>query len=167
MIRLLSTTLLALSAFTTPTLATDFKVLEWGDLIPNNEKAIFSKATVSHSGNTPAPQTIGAVREELGEQDVSIAGFVVPLEGDDKMVTEFLLVPYFGACVHVPPPPSNQIVYVKFPDGVPMVGLWDVVTVSGKLMTEAVNYDFVETAYWMEGVGVEPYEGEYDDPTGW
>lgn len=47
----------------------------------------------------------------LNGQRVKIAGFVVPLDINKKKVKEFLLVPYFGACIHVPPPPSNQVVY--------------------------------------------------------
>lgn len=47
----------------------------------------------------------------LNGQRVKIAGFVVPLDVNKKKVKEFLLVPYFGACIHVPPPPSNQVVH--------------------------------------------------------
>jgi len=47
----------------------------------------------------------------LNRQRVKIAGFVVPLDINKKKVKEFLLVPYFGACIHVPPPPSNQVVH--------------------------------------------------------
>lgn len=47
----------------------------------------------------------------LNGQRVKIAGFVVPLDINKKKVKEFLLVPYFGACIHLPPPPSNQVVY--------------------------------------------------------
>lgn len=52
------------------------------------------------------------VVKSLDGKRVRIAGFVVPLERNDKGVTEFLLVPYFGACIHTPPPPANQIVHV-------------------------------------------------------
>ena len=46
-------------------------------------------------------------------KSVKIPGFIVPLEGDEKALREFLLVPYFGACIHTPPPPANQIIHVK------------------------------------------------------
>ena len=52
------------------------------------------------------------VVEALNGQHVKIPGFVVPLDASGETVKEILLVPYFGACVHVPPPPSNQIVHV-------------------------------------------------------
>ncbi|MBK8162824.1 MAG: DUF3299 domain-containing protein [Gammaproteobacteria bacterium] len=53
------------------------------------------------------------VLSALHNQTVKLPGFVVPLEGDGQVVNEFLLVPYYGACIHVPPPPANQIVNVK------------------------------------------------------
>jgi hypothetical protein len=48
----------------------------------------------------------------MNEQRVRIAGYVVPLDEDKRGLTRFLLVPYFGACIHTPPPPSNQIIDV-------------------------------------------------------
>lgn len=86
-----------------------------------------------------------------------IPGFVIPLEGDDKVVTELLLVPYFGACIHVPPPPPNQILYVKFDKGVPIQGLWDVVYIVGKLNVEMVESDLGQAGYLINGVTVEAY----------
>src|SRR6266545_136457 len=53
------------------------------------------------------------VVEALNDKTVKLSGFLVTLEGDGKAVSEFLLVPFFGACIHVPPPPSNQIVLVR------------------------------------------------------
>ncbi len=86
--------------------------------------------------------TVGSVRQELNGSQVKIPGFVVPLEGDEEKITEFLLVPYFGACIHVPPPPPNQIIYVKFPQGAPIQQLWDVIYVIGTLKTETFNPKF-------------------------
>ncbi|MCG6451163.1 DUF3299 domain-containing protein, partial [Vibrio parahaemolyticus] len=70
-----------------------------------------------------------------------------------------LLVPYFGACIHVPPPPPNQIIYVKFPEGAPVQELWDVVYVIGTLKTQSVSLDLAETGYVIEGQEI----AEYDD----
>ncbi len=54
------------------------------------------------------------VNNDVNEQRIKIPGFIVPLDWDENMhLTEFLLVPYFGACIHVPPPPPNQIIYIK------------------------------------------------------
>ncbi|HTU52118.1 MAG TPA: DUF3299 domain-containing protein, partial [Acidobacteriaceae bacterium] len=62
--------------------------------------------------NVPQSQQKAPILALSGKR-VSIPGFMVPLEDDLDVVTEFLLVPYAGACIHVPPPPPNQIVYVK------------------------------------------------------
>ncbi|HCG90056.1 MAG TPA: DUF3299 domain-containing protein, partial [Alteromonas macleodii] len=72
---------------------------------------------------------------------VKIPGFVVPLEGTAELTTEFLLVPYFGACIHVPPPPSNQIVYVKFEEGVRIDNIYDAIWVTGELSTDGWKGD--------------------------
>ena len=54
---------------------------------------------------------------EMNGQAVRIPGFIVPLEfNDDEDVTQFFLVPFFGACIHVPPPPPNQIILVNSPE---------------------------------------------------
>ena len=55
------------------------------------------------------------VRLDLNDKDVRIPGFIVPLEyKESEIVTRFLLVPYFGACIHEPPPPPNQTIYVVY-----------------------------------------------------
>lgn len=137
--------------------------LDWIDLIPENERNLFDQLgmpTTDHQGDLPAKQTaIGSVRPELNGSKVKIPGFVIPLEGDENSVTEFLLVPYFGACIHVPPPPPNQIIYVKYPQGAPIQQLWDVVYVIGTLKTEIVSVDLAETGYLIEGEAL----AEYDD----
>jgi hypothetical protein len=96
---------------------------------------------------------------ELNNKYVKIPGFVVPLEGDADSITEFLLVPYFGACVHVPPPPSNQIVYVKFSEGVPIDNLYDAVWVTGKLSTDGWVGDIASVGYTLTGESVIDFEG--------
>ena len=76
-----------------------------------------------------------AVVKELDGQDVRMPGYLLPLEITDGKVTEFLLVPYVGACIHVPPPPPNQIVHVKLDpeDGLKSGNLIDPVWVIGKI----------------------------------
>src|SRR5690606_42145125 len=67
------------------------------------------------------------VVQAMNGRRIRLPGFVVPLEGDGKTVREFLLVPYFGACIHVPPPPANQLIHVM-PDQ-PIPGEWNMVPV--------------------------------------
>ncbi|WP_434357135.1 DUF3299 domain-containing protein [Parasalinivibrio latis] len=139
--------------------------LDWIDLVPENERNMFTpggmpiQPNVSHNSDMTAQQNrVGSVRGELNNSFVKIPGFVIPLEGDDKVVTEFLLVPYMGACIHVPPPPPNQIVYVKFKDGAPIQQLWDVVYVMGTLKTEQVSHELAEVGYLLEGENLMPYD---------
>ncbi|MCG3758055.1 DUF3299 domain-containing protein [Vibrio cincinnatiensis] len=136
--------------------------LDWIDLIPENERHLLDQLgmpMVDHTTSLPAKQTqVGSVRSELNGSKVKIPGFVIPLEGDENNVTEFLLVPYFGACIHVPPPPPNQIIYVKFPQGAPIQQLWDVVYVIGTLKTEIVSVDLAETGYLIEGEALADYD---------
>ncbi|WGW00642.1 DUF3299 domain-containing protein [Vibrio sp. YMD68] len=140
----------------------DAMVLDWIDLVPENERNQFDAVgmpALDHSGDVMAQSKVGSVRQELNNSIVKIPGFVIPLEGDANKVTEFLLVPYFGACIHVPPPPPNQIIYVKFPEGAPVQQLWDVIYVIGTLKTETLSHELAETAYLIEGTAI----AEYDD----
>ncbi|AMG02924.1 DUF3299 domain-containing protein [Vibrio mimicus] len=159
---LYSTPLLA-NQETTPASEQDVLQLDWLDLIPEQERKLFDQQGMpmqDHNGTEPAKQQqLGTVRTELNGSRVKIPGFVIPLEGDDQKVTEFLLVPYFGACIHVPPPPPNQIIYVKFPKGAPIQELWDVIYVIGELKTESLSHDLAETAYTIVGTEI----AEYDD----
>ncbi len=140
----------------------DVLQLDWIDLIPESEKNMFDKQgmpAIDHSGDVMQQSKLGSVRQELNGSTVKVPGFVIPLEGDENMVTEFLLVPYFGACIHVPPPPPNQIIYVKFPKGAPVQELWDVIYVIGTLKTETISHELAETGYVIEGTAIT----EYDD----
>ncbi|WP_165310164.1 DUF3299 domain-containing protein [Vibrio ziniensis] len=161
---LLSFILVLLPAFTaTAQSAEDVLTLDWIDLVPESERNQFNQQgmpAANHDGEAPAQQSqLGAVRPELNGSTVKIPGFVIPLEGDENTVTEFLLVPYFGACIHVPPPPPNQIIYVKFPQGAPIQQLWDVVYVIGTLKTESMSLELADTGYVIEGTEIT----EYDD----
>lgn len=143
----------------------DLLKLDWIDLIPEKERNQFDAMgmpAVDHSGDVMAQSKVGTVRQELNGSTVKIPGFVIPLEGDEDTVTEFLLVPYFGACIHVPPPPPNQIVYVKFAEGAPVHRLWDVIYVVGTLKTETINSELAETGYLIDGIRIEDYD-DYDD----
>ncbi|PMP13288.1 hypothetical protein BCS93_05430 [Vibrio breoganii] len=137
--------------------------LNWIDLVPESERAQFDiqgmPSASNHDGtNAEAQSMVGSVRTELDGSQVKIPGFVIPLEGDANQVTEFLLVPYFGACIHVPPPPPNQIIYVKFPSGAPVQELWDVVYVVGELKAQTIEHELAQTGYLLNGVSLEVYE---------
>jgi ABC-type nickel/cobalt efflux system permease component RcnA len=72
---------------------------------------------------------------------VRLPGYVLPLTYDDELVTEFLLVPWVGACIHTPPPPPNQIVYVRSPEGIEYQGRFAPVWLTGRIETKSGEYD--------------------------
>ena len=107
-----------------------------------------------------------AVVKDLDGQEVRIPGYALPLELHDHGSDEFLLVPYIGACIHVPPPPANQIVLVRLNQTYKTDSLYEPVWITGRMKVEASNSALylvdgesnVEAAYVLEGVRVEPYE---------
>ncbi|UZE95488.1 DUF3299 domain-containing protein [Alkalimarinus alittae] len=147
--------------------ADSVKTLEWDDLIPDHVIAALKKSAaieIDHSGDAFEQQMsplLNAVKKELDGQKVRLPGFMVPLGGDENKVTEFLLVPYFGACMHTPPPPTNQIVYVNFPMGVHPDMLYDPVWIEGPIKVGEVESDLAVSGYSMKAIKVSIYtEGE-------
>ncbi|NQZ29973.1 MAG: DUF3299 domain-containing protein [Oceanospirillaceae bacterium] len=137
--------------------------LSWADLVPDSEQQIIDTWLEQQQYRTPdqeqvEPPGLGQVRTDLNGKEIKIAGFVIPLESDDQKITELLLVPYFGACFHVPPPPENQIIYVKFEQGIALTELWDVVYVVGVLQAEDSSHEMAEAGYVMQGMRIEEYE---------
>jgi len=102
---------------------------------------------------------LGPVNHELAGKMIKMPGFVIPLEHDGDKITEFLLVPYHGACIHVPAPPSNQIIYVRVPGGTTAASRpYDTVWVTGRLTIEQIDNDVAESGYVMDAIEVEPFE---------
>jgi hypothetical protein len=141
--------------------------LSWADLLPEGEMANIQRLQqmqaamggVDHFGAETMPQimTFNAV-EALDGQRVRLPGYVLPFDftasGD---VSRFLLVPYVGACIHVPPPPPNQLVYVESETPVSVDGLWDPVFVEGVIRIERQDSDLASAAYTLELIEVTPY----------
>lgn len=101
-----------------------------------------------------APPALAA----LDGKRVVIAAFIVPLEDDMQRADEFLLVPYFGACVHTPPPPPNQMVYVRMKDRKMIkIGWWDPVNFEGILHLKQVESVYGPSYFEMEGLESKPY----------
>jgi hypothetical protein len=137
--------------------ADSFTEIYWEDLAPAD--FVVPEAPINHDGSMTQAMPDAPVVEAYNGQNVKIPGFVVPLEGTATETTEFLLVPYFGACIHVPPPPSNQIVHVKFDQGVPIDSLYDAVWVSGVLSTQGWSGDIATVGYTLKGIEVTPFDG--------
>ncbi len=96
-----------------------------------------------------------AVVTEFDGKRVRIGGYVVPLDFEATNVKEFLLVPFVGACIHVPPPPPNQIIYVKTAKGFDVSGSFDPVYVTGTLKVATEYTGLAETGYSIEAEKVE------------
>jgi hypothetical protein len=111
-------------------------------------------------GNLKGLQPPGVdIRSDLDGEVVKIAGFVTPLAFAGTRISEFLLVPFVGACIHVPPPPANQIVYVSDVSGyAPSGDLLYPVWVIGKLKATPLDTDLANVGYQIEGAKVEPYD---------
>ncbi len=96
--------------------------------------------------------------QALDGKVVRIAAFIVPLEDNMQEADEFLLVPYFGACVHTPPPPPNQMVYVKMQGARTVkIGWWDPVIFEGIIRLKQVESPYGASYYEMEGISSKPY----------
>jgi len=106
------------------------------------------------------------VVDSMDGRMISIPGFVVPLEGVGDVVDRFFLVPYFGACIHVPPPPSNQIIDVHYQPGTRIESLYDAVLISGRLTTEVFSHEMGTAGYRLEAYRIQPYALP-DDAEGW
>jgi hypothetical protein len=103
----------------------------------------------------------GEITEALADRrgkPVRIPGFMVPFEDGMSGVNEFLLVPYFGACIHTPPPPPNQIVYVRMEGSKRVeVNIWDAVYVEGVLDIESIESPYGTVGHQVLGSAVKPY----------
>lgn len=171
----------ALVAGALPALADAPRQLKWADLVPKNLAAATPlKAKTFFGGSTPVPdggppppplpegKFMSAKRRQPGSdqppaivpeidgQTVSIGGYVVPLDFEATTVKEFLLVPFVGACIHVPPPPANQIIYVKADKGFEIGGAFDPVTVTGKINTTVAFTGLADAGYTLTADSVEP-----------
>ncbi len=105
---------------------------------------------------------------DLNGQEVSIPGYLLPLEMSGSKVIEFLLVPYVGACIHAPPPPPNQIVHVSVSakKGFKHKGLFDPVMVTGMIQVKSLAKDLylvdgssnIDIGYMMQATQIKPYK---------
>ena len=150
--------------------------LKWADLMPpapaKPPKAFFSGRAPADPQAPTLPETIpegrwmssaksaaaaaAPVVDSLNGKRVQLGGYVVPLDFEATSVKEFLLVPFVGACIHVPPPPANQIVYVQAPKGFQVKSLFEPVYVTGRMKTEASFTGLADAGYTLEAERVDP-----------
>lgn len=103
--------------------------------------------------------------EQLIQEEIQIAGFIVPLElGEDtEKVSEFVLVPNPLACLHVPPPPPNQMIYVKMSKEIPLDMDLRGVYITGQLSIPKPKAEYGLYSYELTGRKAKPANIEVKD----
>ena len=155
----------------------EITTIYWEDLIPDdfvqpeNPFATMSQEEVdklldgSDESNARLNQlqeefNYAPVVDELDGKRVKIPAYVTPLEFDGQTkMSEFLLVPYVGACLHTPPPPANQVVHANSDEVVEFKNIYDPIWAIGTIRAETVQSDLAESGYRLEIESVEPYTG--------
>lgn len=140
--------------------------IDWETLLPVAERGNYNPSPPPPvhdylgEGSMAALQTGSYTpNTELDRVRIRLPGFVVPLErGKDGLIDEFFLVPYFGACIHVPPPPPNQIVYVKMRSGAGLRSIEDAQWVTGVLHVTIKTSALGAAAYSLDGEKMAPYQ---------
>ncbi len=151
--------------------ATTYREVNWDDLLPKSwdpmkviEELKLDKLKDSDPKAMEAMEKLKRMWNDapsnpaMNGQAIRIAGFMVPLEWGKREVKEFLLVPYFGACIHVPPPPANQIIHVVADRPYKAKEDMDAVWVSGILELATSKTDMGDSGYRLRARKVEAYK---------
>lgn len=145
--------------------------IAWDDLLPEDWDPLEAFEGLDiESLDDADPRAIAAlekIREAWDEAPANealagkrgrIAGFLVPLDWDAREFSEFLLVPYFGACIHLPPPPANQIIHVMADPPVRGLDMMEAVWVEGRLELGSIDTEMGRSGYRMDAHAVTRYE---------
>jgi len=145
----------------------------WEELMPEGEEERFAQLyqqqmMMLYSGAGVAEGSAGDVAvqigtfntvKELNETKIRIPGYTVPFDfRPNAEITEFLLVPYYGACLHAPPPPPNQTVFAMTDDPIQLKDLAQAVWIEGTLYTQTQESELADAAYTIRVDKVEKYE---------
>jgi len=148
------------------------KRIGWEDLMPEGEEErlaqmyqaqmsmLYSGAGIAEGSAGDVATQIGTFNtvKELNGKKIRIPGYTVPFEyGADAQIKEFLLVPYFGACIHAPPPPPNQTVFVMADKPIKMKDLAQAVWIEGTIHTQTQESDLADAAYTIKLTAIEEY----------
>ncbi len=152
-----------------PKIVDGYEEIIWEDMMPEGEEErlleMYAGLTMGYSGIAEGSAADKAVQigtfnvvDDLDGKKIRLPGYTVPFEyGPDVQITEFLLVPYFGACLHAPPPPPNQTLYIKAETPIRMGDLSQAVWVYGTLHTETQTSELADTAYTLTLERIEEY----------
>ncbi|NBC21539.1 MAG: DUF3299 domain-containing protein [Alphaproteobacteria bacterium] len=149
------------------------RVLGWEELMPEGEEerlaqmyqqqmqTLYSDGPIAEGSAADKMVQIGTFNTvgELDGKKVRLPGYTVPFEyGPDAEVDEFLLVPYFGACIHAPPPPPNQTVFVMTDEPLTLKDLAQAVWIEGTIHASTQESELADAAYTFELEEIEVYE---------
>lgn len=135
----------------------------WDDLIPPGipYSEIIGDGFIDYEQDLWNPQydeNATKLNETLNGALIRMPGYIIPLELNAKGVTEFILVPYVGACIHVPPPPANQLVMVYTEENPwPSDELWEAVWVTGTMRTKLQESGLGQTGYALSAEHIEVF----------
>lgn len=135
--------------------------LQWNDLLPEGEMVIprSLQSLIDHDGpdlSSQQPASSG-VRTDWNGRIVRLPGFIVPIDFEGTAVTAFILVPFVGACIHVPPPPANQLVFVTTEEPYESKGLYAPVNVTGMFGVSAISTHLAQIGYALSAEKIEPF----------
>lgn len=144
-------------------LASGVREIEWDDLIPPGVPyaEIIGEGELDEVNDTWQPifdANATKLNPSLDGALIRMPGYIIPLELGSDGVTEFLLVPYVGACIHTPPPPANQLVFVTTATPWPGDNLWDPVWVTGVMHTRLNETEVAQAGYVLTADSMERYE---------
>lgn len=153
----------ALLAASQASRATTAREIGWEDLIPTGVpySEIVGPGVMDEETDYWAPvydANATKLNETLDGAYIRMPGFIIPIEIGAEGVTSFILVPYVGACIHVPPPPANQLVFVTAAEPWPGDELWDAVWVTGRMRTRLQSTEFGQAGYEMTADLMQVYE---------
>ncbi len=162
-----------------------FQPLSWDALLPDAEKALLGKTRSTQNPQQNLPlheQVFQSIRRTFDDEYqqalisvntvdtfngkyVELSGFIVPVEANaQREITAFFIVPYFGACIHYPPPPPNQIVFVSLNNtheqaGIRGIDIQQAYTFSGEFSTGLYEDPQGTSAYFLDVVEIKLYSG--------
>lgn len=144
-------------------LAVTYRQITWDDLIPQGVPygEIIGPGQIDEANDTWNPEyddNAQKVNTGLDGATVKLPGYIIPFDVTAEGVKTFMLVPYVGACIHTPPPPPNQLVFVTAETPWANDEMWQPVWVSGRLSATAMTTQIADVGYQLTADRIETYE---------
>ncbi len=158
-----------------------FKRIQWVDLMPHDDmnalynppeelfnipegsaqddisNQVFNSLMLAADDEYQRALTSTNIVESLNNKNIKIPGFIVPVSIEGDKTTEFFIVPYFGACIHYPPPPPNQTLFGVYKNGFSLEKIYEPFDFSGLLTTSIKSHDLATAAYHLNIELIEEY----------